>query len=170
MGNIIMSATTALVSVAVFLNSFGFPVIGGTVSAGFWPRIISVLLFITSGMVTIEAVKEYRLKSAKESKEQRRERIRSSPDYFPWGTPRMIGTCVLFGLYVLYGLQSLGFVLSTFIFVAAFTIWFGNKKYWQAVVNGVLTTAVCTFLFCTLMLIPLPRGTGVFRAFSLLFY
>ena len=170
MGNIIMAAAITAGAVVFFFNSFGFPIVADTVSAGFWPRIISVLLFVASGMATYEAVQEYRQELAKETKEQRRERILSDPNYYPWGTKRMLGTCGLFGFYMLYGLNNLGFVLSTVIFVSALTIWLGNKKYWQAALSGVLTTAICTTLFCKLMMIPMPRGMGLFRKFSLIFY
>jgi len=170
MGNIIMAAAIVVASVVFFINSFGFPIVGNAVSAGFWPRIVSFLLFITSSMATWEAIKIYRRELAKESREQRKERIKSSPDYFPWGMKRMIGTCVLFGLYMEFGLNNIGFILSTVPFVAALTIWLGNKKYWQAILNSIFTTAACTVLFCKIMMIPLPRGTGIFRTFSLLFY
>ena len=170
MGNIIMAAGIMVVAVVFFFNSFGFPIVNRAVSAGFWPRIISILIFITSGMATLDAVKQFRLDRAKETKEQREERIKSDPDYFAGGTQRMIGTCALFGLYMIVALNNLGFVFSTLIFIPALTIWFGNKKYWQAALNGVLATAGCTILFCRIMMIPLPRGTGIFRVFSLLFY
>lgn len=159
-----------VVSVVIFFNSFGFPIVGGTVSAGFWPRLVSVFLFIASGMATHEAIVKYRRELAKETKEQRKERIQSSPDYFPWGIKRLIGTCALFGFYMLFGLNTFGFIISTFIFVTALTIWLGNKTYWHAIANGVLTTAVCTVLFSRIMMMPLPRGTGIFWQFSLMFY
>jgi len=165
-----MAAAITVASVVLFFNSFGFPIVGNTVSAGFWPRIVSVFLFITSGMATYEAIIKYKLELAKETKEQRKERIQSDPDYYPWGQKRFFGTCVLFGFYMLFGLNYIGFVLSTFIFVTALTIWLGNKKYWQAVMNGVFTAAVCTVLFCRVMMMPMPRGMGIFRAFSLMFY
>ena len=170
MGNIIMAAAITVASVVFFFNSFGFPIVGNAVSAGFWPRIISVLLFITSGLATWEAILKYRRELAKETKEQRKERIRSSPDYYPWGIKRLLGTCVLFCFYMMYGLGSIGFILSTFLFITALTIWLGNKKYWQAITSGIVTTAACTMLFCRIMMIPMPRGTGIFRQFSLLFY
>jgi len=170
MGNIIMAAAIMAASVVFFFNSFGFPIVGNTVSAGFWPRLISVFLFITSGMATYEAAMEYRRGLAKETKEQRKERIQSSPDYYPWGQKRLLGTCVLFGFYMLFGLNKIGFIISTVIFITALTIWLGNKKYWQAILNGLLTTTVCTVLFCKIMMMPLPRGIGIFRAFSLMFY
>jgi hypothetical protein len=165
-----MAAAITAASVVFFINSFGFPVVGNAVSAGFWPRIVSILLFVSSGMATYEAIAQYRLEHANETKEQRREKAKSDPDYYPWGTKRMLGTCALFGLYMIVGLNAIGFILATLIFIAALTIWLGNKKYWQAVINGVAATAACTVLFCKIMMIPLPRGTGIFRAFSLLFY
>jgi len=170
MGNIIMAATIMVVAVVIFINSFGFPIVGNTVSAGFWPRLVSVFLFITSGMATHEAIMKYRRELAKETKEQRKERILSSPDYYPWGMKRLLGTCVLFAFYMLYGLNHIGFILSTVIFVTALTVWLGNKTYWHAALNGVLTTVVCTVLFTRIMMMPLPRGRGIFMTFSLMFY
>jgi len=170
MGNIIMAAVIMLVAVVIFFNSFGFPVVGGTVSAGFWPRVVAAFLFLTSGMATLEAVTKYRRELAKETKEQRKERIQSSPDYYPWGVKRLFGTGVLFAFYMLWGLSNIGFILSTIIFVTALTIWLGNKTYWHAALNGVLTTVVCTVLFTRIMMMPLPRGRGIFMAFSLMFY
>ena len=170
MGNIIMAAGIAALAVVFFINSFGFPSVGGTVSAGFWPRMVSVLLFVTSGMATYEAIVKYRKELAKETKEQRKERIMSSPDYFPWGAKRAVGTCVLFGIYMVFALNYFGFIISTFVFVTALTIWLGNRKYWQAVLSGLLTTTVGVVLFCQIMMIPMPRGTGIFRFFSLMFY
>ena len=170
MGNIIMAAGIAVLAIVFFFNSFGFPAVGGTVSAGFWPRMVSVLLFITSGMATYEAIVKYRKELAKETKEQRKERIMSSPDYFPWGTKRLLGTWVLFGLYMVFALNFFGFILSTLVFVPVLTIWLGNKKYWQAALSGILTTVVGVVLFCRIMMIPMPRGAGIFRYISFLFY
>ena len=112
MGNIILALAIVGVSIIFFIKSFGFPIVNNVVSAGWWPRIISILLFITSSMATFEAVKNYRRNLAKESKEQRRARVESAPGYFPWGTKRIIGTCVLFGFYILFALNYLALVGS----------------------------------------------------------
>ena len=171
MGNIISAVAIAVISVVFFVNSFGFSIVNNTVTAGWWPRIISVLLFITSGMAAVEAIRQYRRELAKkESKEQRKARIEAAPGYFPGGTKRLLGTCVLFGFYMTIGLNTLAFVLSTLIFVPALTIWLGNKKFWQAALTGIFTAAACTAIFCIVMRMPMPRGTGIFRSFSLLFY
>ncbi|RKL66460.1 hypothetical protein CR203_14250 [Salipaludibacillus neizhouensis] len=72
-------------------------------------------------------------------------------------------------LYVLL-LSVFGFILSSLIFLYGLSFLLGEKKQLNAIIFSIATTTVFVFLFPVLLSIPLPRGMGVFRHFSLLFY
>ncbi|WP_175637229.1 tripartite tricarboxylate transporter TctB family protein [Oceanobacillus sojae] len=72
-------------------------------------------------------------------------------------------------IYVLL-LNIIGFIFSTILFLYGITLLLGTKKQWTAILFSIITMAIFVILFSVLLQIPLPRGVGVFRAFSLFFY
>ncbi|UAL48021.1 tripartite tricarboxylate transporter TctB family protein [Sutcliffiella horikoshii] len=72
-------------------------------------------------------------------------------------------------IYVLL-LNVIGFVISTPLFLYGISLLLGQKKQLYSVIFGFVTTVVFVGLFSVLLSIPLPRGIGVFRQLSLLFY
>jgi hypothetical protein len=73
-----------------------------------------------------------------------------------------------FGYVVL--LEIVGFVVLTPIWIAAYMYTIGLRR-WQWLVGGTCVLSLfLIFVFPVLMLVPLPRGIGIFRMISLLFY
>ena len=165
-----MSIVILIFGVIFFANSFGFPELqgGALPDAGVWPRAIAVLLIIFSILALIDDFKAWKktkgneaaIKSAKEA----------SDGYDPKGRLRMIGSIIILGLYSLVGFRYLGFISSTLLVIPILMLWLGERKWLRIVLLTVIMTFLCVFLFCKFMLIPLPRGSGIFRDFSLLFY
>lgn len=170
MGHIIMSIVILIFGVIFFANSFGFPELqgGALPDAGVWPRYIALLLIIFSILALIDDFKAW--KKAKSSDIDAKAAKEAAEGYDPKGRFRMIGAIIILGLYSLVGFRYLGFIASTLLVIPIIMLWLGERKWLRIVLLTVIMTVLCVFLFCKFMLIPLPRGAGIFRDFSLLFY
>lgn len=67
-------------------------------------------------------------------------------------------------------LAFLGFLVSTFLFCAAFAIVLGYRDWKRLAVFSCGVTVIMWLLVIKLMHVLLPRGMGIFRDVSLLFY
>ena len=67
-------------------------------------------------------------------------------------------------------MSRIGFIISTVLFVSVMTSLLGVKNKWFAIGLGLATTIIIVIVFPHLLVIPLPRGTGVFLRFSQIFY
>ena len=168
MGQMIMSIAILAFGVLIFANSFGFPQLqnGALPDAGVWPRAIAVLLIIFAALALLSDIREIQAK--KNDPNAKSEKDKSG--YDPNGRKRMIGTVVILGLYCIPGLRYLGFIADTLIGIPVLMLWLGERKWLRIVLVSLIMTAICVAAFCKFMLIPLPRGMGIFRNFSLLFY
>lgn len=63
-----------------------------------------------------------------------------------------------------------GFIISTILFIYILTQFLGAKKQIVIVLFSVLITIAFIWLFSIVLKVPLPRGVGIFRGFSLFFY
>lgn len=72
-------------------------------------------------------------------------------------------------LYVVL-LNIVGFIISTILFLYGISLLLGQKKQLNSIIFAIVTTVVFIGLFSILLSIPLPRGLGIFRQLSLLFY
>jgi len=163
-GELAMGLIILVVAIFLYANTFTFPTFEqyGMVDSDFWPKIILVLLIICSIMLVIETIRK-RQALQQQSAEKR-------DDYDPKGMARMLLTVALLAFYIFIGLQYLGFLLSTLILVPALMYNLGNRKPIVIAINTLLCSGLAVLIFCKIMMIPLPRGMGIFRAFSLLFY
>ncbi|MGI6028287.1 MAG: tripartite tricarboxylate transporter TctB family protein [Candidatus Heteroscillospira sp.] len=170
MGHIVMSLVILLFGVVLFANSFGFPEIqGGSIQdAGAWPRIVAALLIFFTCLALYEDYKNW--KREKALPESERPDPTKAEGYDPKGRRRMLGAVTLMLLYMVFGLKYLGFIASSLVFIPLFMYLLGNRKPIVIILNTLAVTILCYLLFCKFMMIPLPRGMGIFRSFSLLFY
>jgi hypothetical protein len=67
-------------------------------------------------------------------------------------------------------LNIVGFVVLTPFFLVAFMILLGEKSWPWMIGLSLGMTALIVIAFTQAMYVPLPRGTGFFRAFSVFFY
>ncbi len=65
-------------------------------------------------------------------------------------------------------LDYIGFVFSTLILCGCSIALIGQKKKWVIAAGAVVITLVIFFMFSWGLMVPLPRGYGVFREFSLM--
>lgn len=86
---------------------------------------------------------------------------------FKLSVPMVALTSII--IYVIL-LNLIGFIISTVLFLFGITFLLGQKKKVNAAIFAIVTTTVFVLLFTSLLEIPLPRGIGIFRQFSLLFY
>ena len=162
-----MSIAILAFGVLIFSNSFGFPQLqnGALPDAGVWPRAIAILLIVFAALALLSDIREFQAKKNAGAAAEKH-----SDGYDPNGRKRMIGTVIILGLYCIPGLRYLGFVADTLIGIPVIMLWLGERKWLRIVLVAVIMTAICVAAFCKFMLIPLPRGMGIFRNFSLLFY
>lgn len=67
-------------------------------------------------------------------------------------------------------LYFIGFIFSTLILITVATLLFGMKKWRNRLITAIASTAGFIILFPVLLSLPFPRGVGIFRDISLLFY
>jgi len=68
------------------------------------------------------------------------------------------------------GVYFIGFIISTLIFLFLLTQVLGAKKKLLLIVTSIIVTAIVVWLFSIVLSVPLPRGIGIFRELSFLFY
>jgi putative tricarboxylic transport membrane protein len=131
-----------------------------------WPYILLTLMMILGlfGMIKSYMVSKKSKAIEPVDKEDGNE---SERKFFKLSIPM-----VSLGLVILYVvlLNMLGFILSTILFLYGISFLLGQKKQLHSIIFAMVTTVVFIILFSVLLSIPLPRGLGIFRQLSLLFY
>jgi putative effector of murein hydrolase len=64
----------------------------------------------------------------------------------------------------------IGFILSTLLFIPAFTLALEERRKMVLIISPFLITAITILVFARFITIPFPKGVGVFAAFSRFFY
>lgn len=160
-GELVFSVLIVLASAVLFwmARSFVGPGIYAKLGPEFWPTIVLGALMILGVIVSVGTARKITREKA-------------------WAAPLMAmdrGTLRLFAaIALILGYLTLihvtGFILITPPFMVLFMLLLGEKsKGWMAGVS-VGMTVVIVILFTKAMYVPLPRGVGLFRNFSLLFY
>lgn len=131
-----------------------------------WPYILLTLMLILGSFGMIKSYMKSKKMKATESTINN-ENKESEKTLFKLSMPMVSLVSVV--LYVIL-LNALGFILSTLLFLYGITFILGEKKQLNAIIFSIVTTGVFVLLFSVVLQIPLPRGLGFFRQFSLLFY
>lgn len=158
---------TYIINTAIILISLGLYSLTGSFDPrgkysgvndpAFWPRVL--LIFIIVVAVVSMAVATFGRKSGgKEEKDL--------PGIF-FG--KLVAAFCLAVLYAI-GMQYFGFILSTLLFQLLFLLLQGVRKPLTLIITPLILTTMVYLIFVVVMSIPLPRGVGIFRSFSLLFY
>lgn len=155
--NIIISIAIITLSVFLFYDTFSIPVeesneIGPTL----WPRILLTVLFIFGITLLIQSL--YHLKKESGSDEE------NQVDPFKFWS--FLTIIILYIPALIY----LGFIIATPIFIFIMTSLAGMRKILLLILTPLIGTAVVTFIFPVLLQISMPRGVGVMREVSYLFY
>ncbi len=146
------------------LRAFGR---AGEVGSAFWPMAALVILTILSLVWLIKNLrKAVPGKEPGDGASKEKEEAKSGQ----WGARRKIGLCLATLLLYIVIMPWIGFVLSTTLFVFAFMMALEEKRPLVLILSPFLITAVATALFGTFIMMPLPKGVGIFAEFSRLFY
>lgn len=84
--------------------------------------------------------------------------------------PHKLYFMIIFLVLYIIGLYYVGFIVSTFILILLLTLLFGMKKWVNRFTTALLSTAGFVVLFPILLSLPFPRGIGLFRELTMLFY
>lgn len=79
-----------------------------------------------------------------------------------------IGFLLLFGY--IWGMTRIGFVPVTLLFAATFLFFVGERRWYVITGVPVVLLALMLYVFTRLLVVPLPRGRGVFVELSTYFY
>jgi putative tricarboxylic transport membrane protein len=77
-----------------------------------------------------------------------------------------------FGLLLayIYFMPAIGFVPVTLLFCIAFLLMVGERRWWVVAAIPAVATVVVVAIFTRLLVVPLPRGQGVFLELSTYLY
>ncbi len=87
-----------------------------------------------------------------------------------WRRRRKVGVSVVCLLLYILAMPWIGFLLATFLFVPAFALGLKERRPWVLAISPVLVTGIVIVVFAKFITIPLPKGAGIFAAFSRIFY
>jgi len=139
----------------------------GEVGSGFWPILIlsaatllSILLLVSTSIKYLNEKKKASVEASvsKEALVDLKSRRR-----------KFALSVILLLIYVIV-MPWIGFVLSTLIYVLAFILALEERRKYVLIISPVLVTALIVIIFAKFIVIPFPRGVGIFAAFSRLIY
>ena len=160
-GEFLFSILIFLISAGLYLvtGSFKGHELYGKLGPAYWPRFIIYCLLVLSAMVFLKTF--YQL---------RKQQAWSDPLIkIDEGKLRIFATIVLIASYLSI-LNIFGFIITTPFFLIILMRLLGEKINGWSLCISVAMTSIIVFLFTKAMYVPIPRGTGIFRKFTILFY
>lgn len=85
------------------------------------------------------------------------------------GVGKLLGGIALLAALI-YLLGPIGFVPAAFLFGVAFMLLVGERRWWVLLLFPVVAVTVLLGIFTQLLVVSLPRGTGIFIDLSTYFY
>lgn len=174
-GNLVLASITIVFSLFFFIVALQLPPSPSpmTLGPGFWPKTILLLMFIMGVILFIRSLRE-RAKASRE-KEVDKNIIEKSEEVEEEFAAEIVHKTkflhVLAVLIVATLLMSyLGYIVTTILFIIAIAFVIGVRKWLPVIITSVIGTAVATYLFGVLLNIALPKGIGIFRSLSEIFY
>ncbi len=137
---------------------------------GAWPLFLTVMMLILGIVLTVRSFKKPNNKldhsSAMKQEETAEDILVEDELVYPKNFIFLFGGLVVYVSLLGY----LGFIVATLLVIFGITGLFGMKKWFNRLLTSVLSTAGFIILFPILLQLPFPRGEGIFRTISLLFY
>lgn len=149
-----------MLSIALFFQAGGLDEIAqpGQVGPGFWPRMVLVgLALACAAKLIVEVRCAYATTDAC---------LVSRP---PISRTRLVGGIGLIVLYLMLA-PVIGFALATAGFIAGFMWLSGARSVIMIASNVVVGTVLLLYMFVKFVYLPLPKGDGLFEAFTLALY
>ena len=139
----------------------------GEVGSGFWP----ILILSTATLLSIILLVSTLIKYLNEKKKASVEASISKEALVDLKSRRrkFALSVILLLIYVII-MPWIGFVLSTLIYVLAFILALEERRKYVLIISPILVTALIVIIFAKFIVIPFPRGVGIFAAFSRLIY
>jgi putative tricarboxylic transport membrane protein len=161
---IIPYAVVLLVSIYFYYlaGQFGVVTRRGNLGPDFWPKLILGLTMAACMYEIAKTVLFHRGKAEDDGAEKKAE----SPKRYPGLL--IIGT--LMTVAYVYFLNTLGFILSTLLYLALFMAVGRYRKVWVIAANSVIGTVLFAVIFMKVVYVSLPLGEGPFEQFSLLVF
>jgi putative tricarboxylic transport membrane protein len=135
------------------------PAFGYGIGPDLWPKIMLAGIIFLTAILLIKGWK----KRPKESKPASEEGVEKP------SRTRMVAVLVLSFIYT-YAMYQWGFLVVTPFFIAVMLYLLRYRKVWAFFVYSIGFTGVFYLIFVMAASIILPRGHGIFRTFSLIFY
>jgi uncharacterized membrane protein len=132
----------------------------GKLGPGFWPKVILVCMMILSAWIALDVFRA-RKKSTGPKTSDAADSAGSRIRFF--------SALVMIIAYLVL-LNVIGFAALTPFFMIAFMTLLGEKSWPWMIGLSIGMTIIVLLAFTQAMYVPLPRGVGVFREFSILFY
>jgi putative tricarboxylic transport membrane protein len=166
-GEIIFS--TVCVAFFGFMLTQTFELMGqgraGEVGSGFWPLLSLMAATALSAVWLVRNLAAY-------AREKPMAISEPSPAAIPGARDRrrkvVLSVACLLGYIVV--MPWIGFILSTMVFVLAFIVALEERRKMVLVISPVLITVTIIVVFAKFITVPLPKGLGIFAAFSRFFY
>ncbi len=154
---------------AMMLNSLKLREIRrfGEMGSGFWPILILSTAMVLSGLLLISSILKYMREKRKNAEEPL-----LSPEEMgnQKNRRRKVALSAIFLVIYVIVMPWIGFVLSTLLYVLAFILVLEERRKWVLISSPFLITALVIVVFSKFIVIPFPRGMGLFAAFSRFFY
>ena len=137
----------------------------GEVGSGFWPLLSLAAATALSALWLVRNLAAYAREKPRAAGEASPEAIAGA-----WDRRRKVGLSVacLLGYIVL--MPWIGFIISTMFFILTFILALEERRMKVLVISPVLITAAIVVVFGKFITMPLPKGVGIFAAFSRFFY
>ena len=162
-GELIFSVVIFLGSIYLFYSSTQLRQIEAykNVGAEFWPQIILTILIILMGYLLIVKILEF----VRERKDTPSAMERLSPEFIN-GSLRFLASLGIIVAYV-YCMKMVGFIVASPLLVVALILFISPEKKRLIPYGLVGVTVVVYLVFVKFLMIPLPRGMGIFYNLSL---
>ena len=141
---------------------FGVGAENGGVGPDLWPKVVCVVLALTSVLAIVAAF--FAVEAPDGDPEEVAGALPVIPETHPWLV--WIGVAAI-GLYV-GALPTLGFLCATTVFAMALLVIGGMRRWALVPVVGVVLAIVFTIIFMKIVYVALPLGEGPFKEVSLL--
>jgi putative tricarboxylic transport membrane protein len=167
-GEVVLSAVC--LAFFLFMFSEAFQLRGerrfGEVGSGFWPLLSLGTTSILSLIWLIGNLRRY----SREKKEAVEERPMPEAVAVKRAGQKKIALCSLCLLVYIIITPLIGFILSTVLFILTFILALEEKRKLVLIISPPLITTVIMLIFAKFIMMPLPKGVGIFAEFSRLFY
>ena len=166
-GEVVFSAVC--VGFFAFMLSQTFELMGqgraGEVGSGFWPLLSLAAATALSAVWLFKNLAAYAREKPRTAGEASPEAIAGARN-----RRRKVGLSVACLLAYIVLMPWIGFILSTMLFILTFILALEERRMKVLAISPVLITAAIIVVFAKFITIPLPKGMGIFAAFSRFFY